>query len=71
MKSGLANKQHTYQSDSILIVLQYLHAIEKLVSHLIVGLKEINVGTRNWIGSAKDRDYLRALANAVLDLRVS
>ena len=27
-------------------------------------LKEMGVSTRNWVDSAKDRDYFRALVNA-------
>ena len=33
-------------------------------------LKEIGISTRNWVDSAKDRDYLRALMNAALNLQV-
>ena len=33
-------------------------------------LKEIGINTRNWVDSAQDRNYLRALVNAALDLRV-
>ena len=33
-------------------------------------LKEICINTRNWVDSAQGRDYLRALVNAVLNLRV-
>ena len=33
-------------------------------------LKEIGVNMRNWVISAKDREYLRALVNAALNLRV-
>ena len=33
-----------------------------------MGLKEI--GTRNWVDSAQDRDYWRALVNTALNLRV-
>ena len=32
-------------------------------------LKEIGMSTRNWIDSAQDRDYWRALENVVLNLR--
>ena len=32
-------------------------------------LKEIGNNTRNWIDSAQDRDYKRALVNAALNLR--
>ena len=32
--------------------------------------KEIGINTRNWIDSATDRDYWRALVNAALNLRV-
>ena len=31
-------------------------------------LKEIDVSTRNWIDSAQDTDYCRALVNAALNL---
>ena len=33
-------------------------------------LKEIGSNTRNWIDSAQDRDYWRALVNATLNLRI-
>ena len=33
-------------------------------------LKEIGIDLRNWVDSAKDRDYWRALVNAALNLRV-
>ena len=36
-----------------------------------IDLKEISIGTRNWIDSAQDRDYWRVLVNAALNLRVS
>ena len=31
-------------------------------------LKEIGINTRNWVDSAQDRDYWRALVNAALNL---
>ena len=33
-------------------------------------LEEIGINAENWGGSAQDRDYLRALVNAALKLRV-
>ena len=33
-------------------------------------LKEIGIDTRNWVDSAQDRDYCRALVNAALNLRI-
>ena len=33
-------------------------------------LKKIGINTRNWVNSAQDRDYWRALVNAALKLRV-
>ena len=32
--------------------------------------KEIGMSTRNWVDSAQDRDYWRALVNAALNLRI-
>ena len=34
-------------------------------------LKEISINTRNWVDSAQDRDYWRALENVALSLRVT
>ena len=33
-------------------------------------LEEIGVNVSNWVDSAQDRDYWRALVNAALNLRV-
>jgi hypothetical protein len=33
-------------------------------------LKEIDINARNWVHSAQDRDYWRAVVNAELDLRI-
>ena len=33
-------------------------------------LKKMSVNTRNWVDSAQDRDYWRALVNAALNLQV-
>jgi hypothetical protein len=33
-------------------------------------LKEISIITRNWVNSAQDRDYWKALVNMALNLRV-
>ena len=33
-------------------------------------LEEIGINARNWVDSAQDRDYWRALVNAVLNIRV-
>ena len=35
-----------------------------------IDLKEICTNTRNWVDSAEDRDYWRALVNAALNLQV-
>ena len=35
-----------------------------------MNLKEVIIKTRNWVVSAQDRDYWRALMNAALNLRV-
>ena len=34
-------------------------------------LEEIGISAGNWVDSAQDRNYWRALVNAALDLRVS
>ena len=34
-------------------------------------ITEIGVNTRNWVDLAQERDYLRALVNAALNLRVA
>ena len=34
-------------------------------------LKEICINTRDWVDSAQDKDYRRALVNAALNLRIS
>ena len=33
-------------------------------------LEEIDINAGNWVDSAQDRDYLKALVNAALNLRV-
>ena len=38
--------------------------------NIIMDLKEIGSNTRNWVDSAQDRNYWRALANAALNHRV-
>ena len=35
-----------------------------------VDLEEIGINAGNWVNSAQDRDYWRALVNAILNLRV-
>ena len=39
-------------------------------NNIRMGLKEVGVNTRNWIGLIRDRDYWRTLVNAELNLRV-
>ena len=34
-------------------------------------LKQIGTNTRNWVDSAQDRDYWRALVNGALSLGIS
>ena len=33
-------------------------------------LKNIGINTRNWVDSAQDKKYWRALVNAALNLRI-
>ena len=36
-----------------------------------MGLKEVDINMRNWVDSALDRDFWRALVNAALNFRFS
>ena len=36
-----------------------------------MNIEEIGVNTRNWVDSAQDRDYMRAVANPALNFRGS
>ena len=38
--------------------------------NITMGLEEIGINAANWVGSAQDRNYWRALVNAALNLRV-
>ena len=38
--------------------------------NITMDLEEIGINAGNWIESAQDRNYWRALVNAALDLRV-
>ena len=40
------------------------------VDNIRVNLKEIGISTANWVDLALDRDYWRALVNAVWNLRI-
>ena len=42
----------------------------RLENNIRIDLKETGINTRNWVDSAQDRDYWRALVNAALNLRV-
>ena len=41
-----------------------------LEDNIRMNLKEIGINTGNWVDSAQDRNYWRALVNAALNLRV-
>ena len=38
--------------------------------NILMDLEEIGINAGNWVDSAQDRNYRRALVNAVLNLRV-
>ena len=38
--------------------------------NVIMNLKEIGINTRNWVDSAQDRDYWRALVVAAPNLQI-
>ena len=40
-------------------------------NNIRIALKEICINTSNWVDSTRDRDYLRALVNAALNLLIS
>ena len=42
----------------------------RLEDNIRMDPKEIGINTRNWVDSAQDGDYWRALVNAALNLRV-
>ena len=42
----------------------------KWENNIRMDVTEIGIKTRNWVDSAQDRDYWRALVNAALNLRV-
>ena len=42
----------------------------RLHDNIRMDLEEIGINARNWVYSAKDRDYCKALVNAILNLRV-
>jgi hypothetical protein len=39
-------------------------------NNIRIDLKEIGINTRNWVDSAQDRGYWRALVDTALSLRV-
>ena len=38
--------------------------------HIRMDLEDVGINVGNWVDSAQDRDYWRALVNAALNLRV-
>ena len=42
----------------------------RLEDNIRMNLEEIDINAGNWVDSAQDRDYWRALVNAALNLRV-
>ena len=42
----------------------------RLEDNIRMDLEEIGINAGNWVNSAQDRDYWRALVNAALNLRV-
>ena len=40
-------------------------------NNIRIDFKEIGINTRNWVDSAQDREYWRALVNAAFYLRVT
>ena len=45
-------------------------AVNHWEGNIRMDLKEIGISTREWVDSAQDRNYWRALVNAALNLRV-
>ena len=44
--------------------------IRRWEDNIRLDLKEIGINTNNWVDSARDMDYWRTLANAILNFRV-
>ena len=42
----------------------------RLEDNIRIDIKEIEVDTKNWVDSVKDRDYWRALVNAALNFGI-
>ena len=45
-------------------------SVVQIPVNIRMDLKVIGIDTRNWVDSAQDRDYWKALVNAALNLRV-
>ena len=43
----------------------------RLEDNIRMDLKEIGINEGNWVDSAQDRDYWRAIVNTALNLRVA
>ena len=61
-----------FNNDNIIIIIIIIIIIRRRRrrKRTRMDLKEIGINTRNWVHSAQDRGYLRALGNAGLNLRV-
>ena len=48
-----------------------MQRVDEMKFGKLVNPEEIGINAGNWVDSAQDRDYWRALVNAALNLRVS
>ena len=59
---------HCYAKDFNFIL--FIFSMRGDPYNIRMDLKEVGINTRNWVDSAQNRDYWRALVNAALNLRV-
>ena len=54
----------------IIPILRQINPTSHVDINIRMDLEEIGINAGNWVDSAQDRDYWRALLNAALNLRV-
>ena len=70
MGGHVARMEESRSAFKILTVAPLGRPRRRWEDNIRMNIKEIGINTRNWVDSAQDRDYLSALVNAALNLRV-